>query len=51
MHPAARGLSSLLGVVALTLPVVDGAAAARSTVTTKKPTGQAFQADRWGTVR
>ena len=51
MHPAARTLTSLLGVAALALPVVDAAAAARSTVTTKKLTGQAFQADRWGTVQ
>jgi uncharacterized protein with FMN-binding domain len=50
MHVAAKALASMLGAATLALPVVDGAAAAQSTVTTKKLTGQGYEAGRWGTV-
>jgi len=51
-----RALTAVLGAATLAAPMADLAAAARHTtgkrvVTTRKYTGDAFQADRWGDVR
>ena len=53
MKTAPRTLAALLGAATLVLPAVDAASAAstKKAVVTKKLSGDAIEADRWGTVQ